>query len=169
KPPSGTGCANLIGGDLPAPLLLDDGVTQAFTPVPTNGVDNSGTGYVVATPPSGGSFIDSYMVTKVNSGNAVFSAPQRHDVAAYAVPPSAPQSGTTATLDTLDARLTTGIAAVDPSKSGKTVIWTQHTVSGGAGSQVNWYEFDPNANLALRFGSVSDGSLYTFNAAISPD
>jgi hypothetical protein len=169
KPPSGTGCPNINTfniGDLPGPLLLDDGVTQAFTPVPANGIDTSNTGYVVATPPSGGSYIDSYAVT--GDPSTGFGAPVRHDVTAYAAPPNAPQSGTTKTLDTLDARLTMSVAAIDPSKGG-TAIWTEHTVAGGAGSKVNWYEFDPNANAAFRSGSVSDGSLYTFNAAISPD
>jgi hypothetical protein len=48
-------------------------------------------------------------------------------------------------------------------------LWTQHTVSGGAGAQVRWYEIDPAAGSVLRSGKVSSGSLFSFNGAISPD
>jgi hypothetical protein len=113
-------------------------------------------------------FIETYAVTKAGDGSAVFAAPVRHDVASYTMPPSAPQSGTASVLDTLDGRLTTAVVAIDPSK-GTTALWTQHTVAGGAGSGVNWYEFDPAANSSLRAGAVTDATLYTFNAAISPD
>ena len=174
KPPAGTGCpspGSFHAGDLPGPLTLHDG-TDAFTPVPANQTDTSSTGYVVAAKspffPGPVDFLDTFAVTKDGSGNAVFGTPVAHNVTAFDFPTNAPQFGTADVLDTLDARLTQAVSAIDPSKS-TTVIWTQHTVAGGAGSEVRWYELGAGANAPLRAGSLTDGSLYVFNAAISPD
>ena len=55
-------------------------------------------------------------------------------------------------------------------------IWTQHTVSGGAGAWVRWYEINPNPATPVLFqsGTISGASTgasnrYVYNAAISPD
>jgi hypothetical protein len=42
-------------------------------------------------------------------------------------------------------------------------------VPGGAGSAVAWYEIDPASRTVVQSGTISDGSLYVFNGAISPD
>lgn len=97
-------------------------------------------------------------------------------VAPYAFPPSAPQppssSGITGlTLDTLDARLTNAIQAVDP-RFGTPVVWTQHTVAaseGGFGSEVRWYEIQLGSGALLQNGIVNDPNVYCFMGAISPD
>ncbi|HEY3209177.1 MAG TPA: hypothetical protein VGL18_05215 [Actinomycetota bacterium] len=175
KPGAGTSCpplgANTYFNATGGPLLQHDGVTQAFTPVPANQTDTSPTGYVVAAASpfvnSPANFLDTYPVS-TNFGNPV-GAPVAHSVTAFDFPPSAPQSGTSEVLDTLDARLTNSVSGLDPSKS-TTAIWTQHTVlSGGGRSEVRWYELGAGSNPPLRSGTISDGSLYTFNAAISPD
>jgi hypothetical protein len=169
KPGGGTSCPGLAGNSLPGPLLDHNG-NQVFTPVPANQTDTSGTGYVVAAadPYFYGipNFVDTFPVS-TNFGSPV-GAPVAHSVAAFAMPANAPQSGTGDVLDTLDGRLTNAVSALDPSLS-TTAIWTQHTVAGGAGSEVRWYELGAGPFPPLRSGDVSDGSLYTFNAAISPD
>jgi len=97
-------------------------------------------------------------------------------VAPYAMPPSAPQppssSGVTGlTLDTLDARLTNAVQAIDP-RFGTTVVWTQHTVAAsgtGFGSEVRWYEIELAGGDLFQTGIVHDPNLYCFMGAISPD
>jgi len=165
KPGPGTGCPGLAANHLPGPLQSSDG-NDAFTPVPANQTDTSTTGYVVATSTVGNTFVDSYAFS-TSFSNPV-GAPVAHPVPAFSFPANAPQSGTSALLDTLDARLTQAVSGFDPSKS-KTAIWTQHAVGGGAGSEVRWYEIDPGAGPTMRSGAISDASLYTFNAAISSD
>jgi hypothetical protein len=92
-------------------------------------------------------------------------------VAPYRVPPNAPQLNSSKRLDTLDSRLTQAVSAIDPSRprGERTAIWTQHTVEGGAGSEVRWYEIDPKAGSLFQSSDVSDPSLYAFNGAIAPD
>jgi hypothetical protein len=174
KPPAGRTCprGSRFRLGVESDLTLHD-ATQAFTPVPANQTDTSGTGYVVATPDTSDGFthdfVDTFAVTKNASGNAVFGPAVAHTVGSYVLPPNAPQSGTSVLLDTLDGRLTQAVSGFDPFR-GKTAVWTQHTVSGGAGSEVRWYEIDPTANPLLQpQGAATDASLYVFNGAISSD
>jgi hypothetical protein len=172
KPHAGTGCPALGANHLPGPLQASDG-NDAFTPVPANQTDTSGTGYIVATSTVGNTFVDTYAVS-TNFSNPVGGAVP-HAVAAFSSPPSAPQPGSvpgcasgTPCLDTLDARLTNSVSGLDPS-TGTLGVWTQHTVAGGAGSEVRWYEINPAINPPTRFGAATDASLYAFNGAISSD
>src|SRR6266496_1290477 len=71
--------------------------------------------------------------------------------------------------DTLDARNTQAVSAVDPAHGGVTALWTQHTVFGGAGSQVRWYEINPATHSLIQHGTLTSASSFTFDAAISPD
>jgi hypothetical protein len=96
----------------------------------------------------------------------------------YSLPPSAPQAGTTSTVDTLDGRLTQGVSSLDPAhkdpvtNKALTAIWTQHTVDasgGGTGSEVRWYEIDPKNKVLFQSGIAQSPSLYVFNGAISSD
>jgi hypothetical protein len=148
--------------------------TLAFTPVPASQTDNSSTGWALARPfsiPSGGAtFLTLFKVTKSATGTATIpttgiSVP----VTAYKVPAAAPQPGTRFKLDTLDARLTQAMSAVDPAHGSVMALWTQHTVFGGAGAQVRWYEINPATHSLIQHGTISSSSLYTFNGAISPD
>ena len=170
KPRSGRSCPNLSANHVPGgPLLLHDGSTS-FTPVPANQIDASSTGYLLATPDTSNgdpaSFIDSFPIS--TNFNDPIGAPVAHTVAAFTSPPPAPQAGTAALLDTLDARLTNAVSAYDPSKQ-KTAVWTQHTVAGTPGSEVRWYEIQPAVDPVFRSGTISDASLFVYNAAISPD
>jgi hypothetical protein len=93
-------------------------------------------------------------------------------VASYTSPPNAPQKSTTNVLDTLDGRLTHAVSGIDPSHGNKLAVWVAHTVAGGAGAQINWYEINPVPvphPTLLQSGTVSDASLYVFNAGISND
>lgn len=153
--------------------------TLMSTPVPANEVDTSGTGWVVGTQDVStsvaGTYLTVYRVGKSSTtGGATFS---RHSLALppaqyYAIPASAPEAGSSFTIDTLDARLTQAVAAVD-SRFGRMAIWTQHTIAGGAGSQIAWLEIDTgNATTPMNIvqsGLVADPNLYVFNGAISPD
>jgi hypothetical protein len=47
-----------------------------------------------------------------------------------------------------------------------------HTVQGGAGAEIRWYEIDPTPLTSpsiLQAGRVTHPSLYAFNGGISPD
>ncbi len=148
--------------------------SAAFTPVPANQTDTSSTGWAVARPasiPSGGAtFLTVFKVTRSSTGAATIPATGTSvPVSAFKVPASAPQPGTSDKLDTLDARNTQAVSAVDPSHGGVTALWTQHAVFGGAGSQVRWYEINPATRALIQHGTLTSSSSFTFDAAISPD
>src|SRR6266566_1571043 len=150
------------------------GSTAAFTPVPANQTDTSPAGWAVARPasiPSGGAtFLTVFTVTKSATGAATIPATGTSvPVSAFQVPSSAPQPGTADLLDTLDARNTQAVSAVDPLHGGVTALWTQHAVFGGAGSQVRWYEINPATHDLIQHGTLTSASSFTFDAAISPD
>ncbi len=143
--------------------------SQADMPVPANQTDGSSTGWVVSAY-DGGNKLNVFQVTKNVNGTAnIAGTGTAISVSSFAPPPSAVQRGTSEELDTLDARLTQAVSAVDPAHGTSVAIWTQHTVSGGAGSQVRWYEINPSGASIFQSGTVSSGSLYVFNGAISPD
>jgi hypothetical protein len=149
--------------------LHDANGLQAFTPVPANEIDTVATGWVVSAS-SSYEDLSVFKVTRQADGSALVQGTGRDvPVPGFDWPPPAPQKGTTNELDTLDARLTQAVGAVDPAHGGRFAIWAQHTVAGGGGSLVRWYEVDPAAPSLLQSGRVSSPSLYGFNGAISPD
>jgi len=172
KPPAGTTCPD------PATLMpgfgknIKIGKRRAYTPVPANSIDSNATAWVVtSSPASKATEIGLFKVTR----NATTGAPviqvkgSAVTVQSYDVPANAPQKGTEFLLDTSDARMTQAVAAVDPGRGNKFAVWTQHTISGGAGAMVRWYEIDPEGKTILQTGNVKNSALYYFNAAISPD
>jgi len=180
KPPSGSSCADpsLFGVTTSGFLRNGDG-SLAATPVPANLVDDgfgAGAGYVVAnadlsTTPSA-DFVSVFEVTTggVSAGIPVpaFGGPTTVGVAPYSMPASAPQSGSSYTLDTLDGRFEAAVAAVDAARGNRLAVWTAHAVYGGPGSEERWYELDPSAGSLLQSGAVG-GSLFAWNGAVSPD
>ena len=76
-------------------------------------------------------------------------------------------------LDSSDTRLTNAVSAIDPSQSAGTsvAIWTQHTVFGGPGAEVRWYEINPAPATPVPFqnGTAGSSALFAFNGAIAPD
>ena len=85
------------------------------------------------------------MTRDAATGHAVLSTAKRLAVPKYKVPADAAQPGTDVKLETFDARPGHVVSAIDPSRgTGSSVaLWTQHTVLGGAGAEVRWYEIDP--------------------------
>jgi hypothetical protein len=172
KPPAGPTCpsaASFLTGQRTS-LLNADG-TKAFTPVPANQTDTSSSGWIVAAKdPTGGSAssLSVFSVTKKADGSAnIAGTGTSVSVTSYAVPPSAPQKGTSSVLDTLDGRLTQAVSAIDPSH-GVVAIWTQHTVAGGVGSEVRWYEIDAARHSQLQAAAATSASLDVFNGAVAP-
>jgi fibronectin type 3 domain-containing protein len=182
KPTAGdTSCAGpstaWYFADAGHPLLNQDG-SGAYTPVPANTVDASSAGYIAAahTPLSGDNAylgpqtkLDVWHIVN-NGGSPSLVADGGLTVPSFDIPGSAPQPGTTFTLDTLDARLTQAVAVDDPGAGGAKGIWTQHTVAGPGGrSIVRWYELLAGASPSVRQqGAVSSTTDFVFNAAISP-
>jgi hypothetical protein len=178
KPPS--------GGASPDPSRFSTGIFEqlknadgsaAFTPIPTRQVDPSPTGWVLSALFPGGDYLNVYTVRPdPSTGFPLLSRAARLDVAAYSVPADAPQAGTTASgqpaplLDTLSGKLTQAYGAIDP-RVRHMAIWTAQAVSGGAGSEVRWYEIDPVRLRLDQAGVVSDPALHTFffSGTLAPD
>jgi hypothetical protein len=170
KPGSGTSCPSSPRVASKTGLKTNNS-TAAFTPVPANEIDGQGTGWVIARPaPTPSSKLAVFKVTKNDNGNAQIQGTSSNiSVDSYNVPPAAPQSGSSSKIDTSDTRLTQAVGAIDPNHNDKFAVWTQHTISGGAGSKVRWYEVNPKSPSVFQKGSVSSSSLYDFNGAISPN
>jgi len=153
-------------------LLNGDG-SKTSTPVPVNQTDTSSSGWIVATKDttSGpGTFVSVFSVTRNGDGTANIQGQAASvTVSSYSLPPSIPQAGTGATLDSLDGRVTQSVSAVDPGHGSVTTVWLQHTVAGGAGSEVRWYEVNPSTKGIVQSGAATSTSLYVFNGAIAPD
>lgn len=167
KPPAGTTC--------PAPSSFTAAQkhlsTNSFTPVPANEIDTNGTGWAVAvagTTPA--TALRLFKVTRNSSGDPVIQGtPTNVSVPSYNIPPNAPQTGSVNKIDTADGRNTQAVAAIDPGHGGKFALWTQHTVRGGAGAEVRWYEINPPTHSVIQSGKATSGSLFEFNGAISPN
>jgi len=174
KPPSGTTCPaqSSLAQGVKRGLRNADG-TAAGTLVPAQQTDPSSTGWIASAEDPTNAPAHVLTVFKVSksstTGAAVIAAGKAVTVLSYSVPPPAAQPGTTRRFDTLDARLTQAVSAIDPSNNNSVGIWTQHTVAGGAGTQVEWYEVGPYSLKTLRSGAASDPALWTFNGAVSPD
>ena len=172
KPPAGATCPSedsLLHGTKSG--LETAGGSHAFTPVPANEIDTKGKGWVVARASSlPASALTLFEVTEKDNGSAkVPLTGEKLSVSKYDAPAAAPQLGSADVLDTADARPTQAVAAVDPKHSNQLAIWTQHTVKGGAGAEVRWYEINPAKAKLFQNGKVSSKSSFRFNGAISPD
>jgi hypothetical protein len=148
--------------------------TAPFAPTPARQVDSSATSYILATPSYvGASSMTEFSVTKAANGSAVIGAPKSVPVPAYSAPPPAPQAGKSlsgAKAMPLQTRiyLTQTIMSVDP-RLNQTELWTAHTIAGGAGSVVKWYEINPVTLKVAQQGTVSNPKLYVYNGTITPD
>jgi hypothetical protein len=167
--PSGSGCQSSPKMKTKSDLMSNDS-TFAFTPVPANEIDTKGTGWIVAVPSSLPSKkLSLFKVTKDNGEAKIQKTATQLTVGDYDAPPNAPQSGNSTKIDTLDGRLTQAIGAIAPNHNDNFSVWTQHTVSGGAGSKVRWYQINPSEPKVFQKGSVSSSSKYDFDGAISPN
>jgi hypothetical protein len=118
-------------------------------------------------------FLSVFPVTKNASNVMVIGAAKTVSVASYTTPANAVQKGSSAKLDSSDTRLTNAVSAIDPSQTGGTsvAIWTQHTVLGGPGAEVRWYEVNPTPATPVTFqtGTAGSSTVFAFNGAIAPD
>lgn len=173
KPPAGQNCGQPFAGikfD-----LRDQTGTQTSTPVPAQSTDRPllvSDGVIVATDaydPGEQNFMTRWNVHNGLFGPIIDNPGKSIPIPTYAMPPAADQPGLPASIDTLDARLTQAVSAVDPRFPGKPAVWTQHTVRGGGGAEVRWYEVDTAGLVLLQNGAATDPALDVFNGAISPD
>jgi hypothetical protein len=157
-------------GSKAAPLRTSVENHIAFTPEPATVADESPSGFIVAADEAGVGNGKNIMMWQL-AGSA--TAPELKALGAPAVlsftlPPNVPQPGSTDRLDSLDSRLTQAVAAADPYAGGTEAVWTQHTVAGGAGTVVRWYELVPSTLTVRQTGTISDTSNFVFNGAIAP-
>ncbi|MEA2986894.1 MAG: hypothetical protein QOD94_3148 [Alphaproteobacteria bacterium] len=174
KPPAGTTCPTAATFKKATRLSLKDTAGKnVFAPVPANQIDSSSTGYVMArngTLPSNRLWF--FSVTRNATGFPVFGSPRGLNVPSYTIPPAASQPTFGQLLDTLDARPTQAVQAVNPDR-GTFSFWVQHTVKQDALNlaEVRWYEINPVPALPvlLRSGKINNTKSHVYNAAISPD
>jgi hypothetical protein len=157
--------------------LRNGDTTQAWTPVPAVQTDPSETGFVSASSDvecpdicGVGTLITEFQVSpsKSDPSVAVLSKPLSSQVPPFSPPPPARQKGSLFALDALDGRLDHAVSGYDPTFRTVTV-WVAHTVAGGAGDAVAWYEIAPITGELLQYGLVSDPRLDVFNAGITND
>jgi hypothetical protein len=175
KPPNGTittcpprsSLVRTIARNLKTPAGQD-----MFTPVPANQIDNSNTGFVIGRNKA----LPSTRLWQLQLGKNANGTPIIPLVAspivvpAYSVPSNAPSPGFAQRIDTADARNTQAILSYDPTRgTSKFGLWTQHTVNGGAGARVRWYEINPVSRTLYQTGVVAPAGLFAFNASISSD
>ncbi len=169
KPSSGTSCVSAAGAKHKDLRNADNSV--AWTPMPANDVEGDASNYTLANRSDGANFISVFQI--VNFGGIQFLGPRTVSVPAYSVPANVPQpSPAPMPLDTLDGRFWTAVEAVDPARgSNALAVWAAHTVFGGAGAEVRWYEINPTPSPPVPYdsGSQSSSSVFVFNQAIAPD
>jgi hypothetical protein len=173
--------------------VVDGAGVPAFSPVPVVQTDPSSTGYIVSADfngssdppyygylPAGGPFLGNtisvFTVTMGGGGVPQVSSPTNIPVTSFLWPTNAPQKGSSLRLDTQEGRLTQAMSGVDPvhatPSSEPGAIWVQHTVRGGAGAMVRWYELDPTAgsgSQVLQTGTLVNPGTWLYNASISSD
>ena len=162
-------------------LKNEDG-TIAFTPVPPIQTDKSPTTFIITSSDiecpdicGTGTLITVHALRPSPTNPLVPQLKvkgQSITVGAFESPPDAPQKNSADTLDTLDGRLTHAVSGKDPANGNQLAVWVAHSVLGGAGAKINWYEINPlpvNNPTLFQSGSVSDSNLYVFNAGISND
>jgi hypothetical protein len=153
--------------------LLHANSEAAFTPLPANQTDTDATGWIVSGGFGSSNFLSVFPVTKNASNQMVVGAAKTVSVASYTTPANAVQKGSAFTLDSSDTRLTNAVSAIDPSRAEGTsvAIWTQHTVFGGLGAQVRWYEVNPAPATPVTFqtGTAGSSTVFAFNGGIAPD
>jgi len=161
----------------PQHVLRNTDGTSAFTPIPANTSDASGSGYIMAAhsplPPRTGDPLGPQTKVMVwhmtrQAGAPRLTADGDLTVASFDVPASVPQPGGPP-LDSLDARLTQAVAHADPDTGGAEAVWTQHTIGGPGGrSVVRWYEILPATHSVRQQGQVQSATDFIWNGSISP-
>jgi hypothetical protein len=102
-----------------------------------------------------------YTLRDSSRSPATLLGPVQITVPGYSTPPSAPQPGTTTTLDT------GWNAFTNHSPQVGNLIWQAHTVNIGGRAGVRWYSIDTNVNAVNSTGVLSASATSSdFNASI---
>ncbi len=138
-----------LTGTLAPPIVLDA---------------NPNTYLVVA--PSSGSQVKIYTLTNSAANPPTLSAAAAITVPAYLFPPNAPQPGTSALLDTSDARFVNAGTQIGNS------LFQVHSISRSptviVGAICRFYEFDTVHKTVIQHGDFSrSGTSFDFNASIA--
>ena len=127
-------------------------------------LDQSAKTFLVAAPSSGSALKLFTLRDSSNANQATLTGPVNVPVAAYALPPNAPQcfiASAAELLDTLDARF------VNASTQTGNFLWNVHSVNFG-GAAVRWYKINTATNALVQskthFQSVTSSD---FNASIA--
>jgi hypothetical protein len=173
KPAPGPDCNQPFAGV--TANLRDQTGTPTFTPIPAQTTDQpllTLDGVIISADPNNPAernFLTRFTVRNGLAGPIIENPGRSIPIPTYGIPANADQPGMPASIDTLDGRLTQGVAALDPRFAQKPAVWTQHTVFGGGGAQVRWYEVDPVGLTLFQSGVATDAALDVYNGAISPD
>jgi hypothetical protein len=124
-------------------------------------LDTNPNTYLLAAD-TGDNKVSLYTLTNTATEPPTLSGPATIPVDPYAVPPSAPQPGTTYVIDTSDCRFVNAGPQIGNS------LFQVHTINVGGYARPRFYEFDP-VNLTVRqSGTFSRSSTsYDFNASIA--
>ncbi|MBI5505364.1 MAG: hypothetical protein HY899_11225 [Deltaproteobacteria bacterium] len=181
KPPAGSACPDpdsmIVRGF--GPLLTTEG-DPAFTPVPANQIDGSDSGAIIGSSTTSGTELVLWKVASDAAGDVTLQDTNGIRIALparYTFPQNAPQPGSASELDTLDGRLTQAVSAINPARSNKVSLWTQHTVSHPLtpvqpivnGAEVRWYEINVDTNTLNTNGKLASQTRFYFNGSIAPD
>lgn len=141
---------------LSASLKLFTGLEGSLAPPIV--LDNNDKTFLVAATSSG--IITKYTLTY--PGGVPTLASSTIKVAAYGLPPSAQQPGTTETLDTSDARFVNASTQIGDS------LWQVHTINVNGLPKPKFYEFNTVTNKVIQSGIISASATSNdWNAAIT--
>jgi len=123
-------------------------------------LDQNAKTFLIAAP--GGNTLKLYTLTNSSRPNGIsLTGPVDVPVDAYQGPPSAPQPGTSAVLDTLDGRF------VNASTQTGDFLWQVHTVNLVGFAAPKFYQINTATHSVLQKGFFfASGSSFDFNASI---
>jgi hypothetical protein len=123
-------------------------------------LDQNSKTFLIAAP--GGAVLKLYTLQDAGKSGVSLSAPADIAVGTYSIPPSAPQPGTSAKLDTLDGRFVNASTQVNSN------LWQVHTVALGPFSAPRFYQINTTTNSVVQSGFFyATGTSFDFNASIT--
>ena len=133
----------------------------AGTLAPPLVLDRNPNTYLVAAD-TGDNKVTLYTLTNSAADPPTLSTGAIIPVPPYAVPPNAPQPGTTATLDTSDGRFVNAGPQIGNS------LFQVHSINSGGYARCRFYEFDTVNKQVIQSGDFGrSGTSFDFNASIA--
>jgi hypothetical protein len=150
---------SLVYSGQPLTLHLFTGLTGTLTPPLV--LDSNPNTYLVAAN-NGDTKVTLYTLTNSALAIPTLSTGAPITVTPYAVPANAPQPGTTATLDTSDARFVNAGPQIGNS------LFQVHAINSGGFARCRFYEFDTVNKQVVQSGTFGRSSTsFDFNASIA--